>query len=113
MERDKPAWLKATGAPRRPLVSRAWSFDPTTPLSLAFVLLLATLVLLPMFWLVVTSFRDDAGGFTLDQYRQFFTDASFLKPLITTLWTSATVGVLCVAVVDCSCWTPCLDSFSR
>ena len=104
MERDKPAWLKATGAPRRPLVSRARSFDPTTPLSLAFVLLLATLVLLPMFWLVVTSFRDDAGGFTLDQYRQFFTDASFLKPLFTTLWTSATVGVLCVAVAAPMGW---------
>ncbi len=104
MERDKPAWLKATGAPRRPLVSRARSFDPTTPLSLAFVLLLATLVLLPMFWLVVTSFRDDAGRFTLDQYRQFFTDASFLKPLFTTLWTSATVGVLCVAVAAPMGW---------
>ncbi len=104
MERDKPAWLKATGAPRRPLVSRARSFDPTTPLSLAFVLLLATLVLLPMFWLVVTSFRNDAGRFTLDQYRQFFTDASFLKPLVTTLWTSATVGVLCVAVAAPMGW---------
>jgi len=104
VERDKPAWLKATGAPRRPLVSRARSFDPTTPLSLAFVLLLATLVLLPMFWLVVTSFRDDAGRFTLDQYRQFFTDASFLKPLVTTLWTSATVGVLCVAVAAPMGW---------
>ncbi|TMH18135.1 MAG: iron ABC transporter permease [Betaproteobacteria bacterium] len=104
MERDKPAWLKATGAPRRPLVSRARSFDPTTPLSLAFVLLLATLVLLPMFWLVVTSFLDDAGRFTLDQYRQFFTDASFLKPLVTTLWTSATVGVLCVAVAAPMGW---------
>jgi len=104
VERDKPAWLKATGAPRRPLVSRARSFDPTTPLSLAFVLLLATLVLLPMFWLVVTSFRNDAGRFTLDQYGQFFTDASFLKPLFTTLWTSATVGVLCVAVAAPMGW---------
>src|SRR5438309_6479601 len=88
----------------QPLAARARSFDPTTPLSLAFVLLLATLVLLPMFWLVVTSFRDDVGGFTLDQYRQFFTDASFLKPLFTTLWTSATVGVLCVAVAAPMGW---------
>jgi iron(III) transport system permease protein len=104
VERDKPASLKATGAPLRPLLSRARSFDPTTPLSLAFVLLLATLVLLPMFWLVVTSFRNDAGRFTLDQYRQFFTDASFLKPLFTTLWTSATVGVLCVAVAAPMGW---------
>jgi len=104
VERDKPASPKATGAPPRSLASHARSFDPTTPLSLTFVLLLATLVLLPMFWLVVTSFRDDAGRFTLDQYRQFFTDVSFLKPLVTTLWTSATVGVLCVAVAAPMGW---------
>src|SRR5438874_7108730 len=57
-----------------------------------------------MFWLVVTSFRDDAGRFTLDHYWQFFTDASFLKPLFTTLWTSATVGALCVAVAAPMGW---------
>jgi iron(III) transport system permease protein len=104
VERDKPASPTATGAPP---VSRSWlpgSFDPTTPLSLAFVLLLATLVLLPMFWLVVTSFRDDAGHFTLDHYRQFFTDVSFLMPLVTTLWTSAAVGLLCVAVAAPMGW---------
>ena len=55
MERDKPASPKAIGALPQPRTSRIRSFDPTTPLSLAFVLLLATLVLLPMFWLVVTS----------------------------------------------------------
>jgi iron(III) transport system permease protein len=104
VERDKPASPKATGAPPRPLASRARLFDPTTPLSLAFVLLLATLVLLPMFWLVLTSFRNDAGRFTLDQYRQFFTDTSFLQPLFTTLWTSAMVGVLCVAVAAPMGW---------
>ena len=104
MEREKPASPRATGVPSRPPAGSARSFDPTTPLSLAFVLLLATLVLLPMFWLVVASFRDDAGRFTLDHYWQFFTDASFLKPLFTTLWTSATVGVLCVAVAAPMGW---------
>src|SRR5437016_13558243 len=57
-----------------------------------------------MFWLVVTSFRNDAGRFTLDQYRQFFTDPSFLKPLLTTLWTSAAVATLCVAVAAPMAW---------
>jgi len=104
VERDKPASPKATGALPPPSASRARWFDPTTPLSLAFVLLLATLVLLPMFWLVVTSFRDDARHFTLDHYWQFFTDTSFLKPLFTTLWTSATVGVLCVVVAAPMGW---------
>jgi iron(III) transport system permease protein len=104
VERDEPASPRATGAPPRTPAPRAGSFDPTTPLSLAFVLLLATLVLLPMFWLTVTSFRDDAGRFTLDHYRQFFTDASFLQPLFTTLWTSAAVGFLCVAVAAPMGW---------
>ena len=100
----KIAPSKARGAPPRPPGARARLFDPTTPLSLAFVLLLATLVLLPMFWLVITSFRDDAGRFTLDHYWQSFADQSFLKPLFTTLWTSATVGVLCVAVAAPMGW---------
>jgi len=73
-------------------------FDWTTPVSLAFVLMLSGLVLLPMAWLLIASFRDDASRITLDNYRQFFTDASFLKPLLTTLWTSAAVGFICVAL---------------
>ncbi len=39
---------------------------------------------------------DDAKAFTLEHYRQLFVDPSFVKPLVTTLWTSAAVGVLCV-----------------
>lgn len=60
------------------------------------VLLLAVLVLLPMYWLTVTSLTDDAGNFTLAHYRHFVDDASFIKPLVTTLWTSAAVGALCI-----------------
>ena len=80
----------------RPGKIRARGFDATAPFSIAMVVLLAVLVLLPMFWLTLTSFRTDAGAFTLDHYRQFFTDQSFIKPLVTTLWTSAAVGLLCV-----------------
>ena len=71
--------------------------DWTAPFSIAMVALLAGLVLLPMFWLVVTSLRDDAGAFTLDHYRHLFVDPAFVKPLVTTLWTSAAVGILCLA----------------
>ena len=60
------------------------------------VLLLAMLVLLPMFWLAVTSLTDDARHFTLEHYRHFVDDPTFVKPLITTLWTSAAVGFACV-----------------
>jgi iron(III) transport system permease protein len=72
------------------------SIDWTAPFSIAMVVLLAGLVLMPLFWLAVTSLTDDAKHFTLAHYRHFLDDQSFVKPLITTLWTSAAVGALCV-----------------
>jgi iron(III) transport system permease protein len=81
------------------------SFDPTAPFSIAMVLLLAALVLLPMFWLGLTSLRDDASkALTLGHYEHFFNDASFFKPFITTLWTSAAVGILCVVAAAPMAW---------
>jgi len=68
----------------------------TAPFALAMVLLLAVLVLLPMYWLAVTSVTDEAKNLTLAHYRHFVDDPSFVKPLVTTLWTSAAVGTLCV-----------------
>ena len=79
-------------------------FDWTAPFSIAMVVLLAALVLLPMFWLTVTSVRDEAKQLTLDHYRHLFTDPAFVKPLVTTLWTSAAVGVLCLAVAAPMAW---------
>jgi iron(III) transport system permease protein len=71
--------------------------DLTAPFSLAMVALLAILVLLPMYWLTVTSLTDDASNLTFSHYRHFVDDPSFIKPLVTTMWTSAAVGILCVA----------------
>jgi iron(III) transport system permease protein len=69
------------------------------------VLLLAGLVLLPMFWLALTSLRtDDTKVFTLGHYEHFLNDASFIKPLLTTLWTSAAVGILCVVTAAPMAW---------
>jgi iron(III) transport system permease protein len=90
----------ATGSPR----SRGRPIDPTALVSLGFVLLLAILVLLPMLWLLVASLRDDAKHFTVDNYRQVITDISFLKPLVTTLWTSAAVGSICVVLAAPMAW---------
>jgi iron(III) transport system permease protein len=78
--------------------------DWTAPFALLLTLLLAVLVLLPMFWLLVTSLRDGAGQFTLDHYRQLFVDSAFLRPLLTTLWTSAAVGILCVLTAAPMSW---------
>ena len=80
------------------------SIDWTAPFSIAMVVLLAVLVLLPLFWLLVTSFRDSAKAFTLEHYRHLFVDPAFVKPLVTTLWTSAAVGAICVATSAPMAW---------
>ena len=66
------------------------------PFSIGMVILLVVLIGLPMGWLVFTSLVDDTRHFTLAHYRQLFVDPEFVKPLVTTLWTSAAVGVLCL-----------------
>lgn len=94
----------AVGDPARSRAARPRSIDWTVPFSMAMVLLLAALVLLPMYWLFVTSLRDAAKDFTLEHYRQLFVDPSFLNPLLTTLWTSAAVGALCVLAAAPMSW---------
>jgi hypothetical protein len=81
-----------------------FGFDPTAPFSIATVAVLAILVLLPVFWLLVTSLRDDAKRFTLDHYHHLVADPAFLMPLWTTLWTSAAVGLLCLATAAPMAW---------
>ena len=83
---------------------RRRALDWTAPISWLLALFLVLLVLLPMYWLFVTSFRNDAQQFTLDHYRQLFVDPSFLNPLLTTLWTSAAVGILCLLFAAPMSW---------
>jgi len=93
----------ATAIASRDRVRARWR-DPTMPLAVALSILLALLVVLPLYWLFVTSVRDDAGQWTLAHYLQLVTDPSFLKPLWTTVWTSAAVGVLCVVAAAPMAW---------
>jgi iron(III) transport system permease protein len=88
----------------RAVPSRARSLDWTAPFSALAVALLAALVLLPLWWLAVTSLRDDAGAFTLAHYRTLVTDPAFLRPFLTTLWISAAVGIACVATAAPMAW---------
>jgi iron(III) transport system permease protein len=95
----------AAGMRRAPRMhALRWSFDASTAFSAAIALLLAALVLMPLFWLAVTSVQDDAKAFTLAHYRQLVADPAFAKPLWTTLWTSAAVGVACVAFAAPMAW---------
>ena len=88
---------RASARPRR-------SIDWTAPFSIAMVVLLAVLVLMPLFWLLLTSFRDAEKAFTLEHYRHLFVDPAFIKPLVTTLWTSAAVGAICVFTAAPMAW---------
>jgi iron(III) transport system permease protein len=89
----------------RAIPSRARrGLDWTAPLSGLMVALLASLVLLPMSWLAVTSLRDDAGRFTLAHYRQLVADPAFVRPFVTTLWISAAVGLSCVVTAAPMAW---------
>jgi iron(III) transport system permease protein len=82
---------RARRAPRRRI-------DLTMPFSVAAAAFMAALVLIPVGWLTVSSLRDDASkAFTFAHYRQLVVDPAFLKPLLTTLWTSAAVAALCLA----------------
>ncbi len=74
------------------------------PFAVAMAALLAALVLLPLFWLAVSSVRSEASALTLEHYRQLVVDPSFLRPLVTTLWTSAAVGTLCIVVAAPMSW---------
>ncbi|HEX6792655.1 MAG TPA: iron ABC transporter permease [Casimicrobiaceae bacterium] len=85
-------------------VARRSRFDWTVSVSFGFVALLALLVLLPIGWLAVSSVRGSAGELTLSHYVQFATDRSFLKPFVTTLWTSVAVGIITVVVAAPMAW---------
>src|SRR5437773_45622 len=87
-----------------PVATRSRFIDWTAPFAITLVLLLAALVLLPMFRLLMTSLAGDAGRLSLEHYRQLFVDPAFVKPLLTTLWTSAAVGILCILSAAPMAW---------
>ncbi|HEY0440589.1 MAG TPA: iron ABC transporter permease [Xanthobacteraceae bacterium] len=79
-------------------------FDTSKPVMAAFALLLAVLVLLPLSWLVVYAFSDRAGGFTLGNFSQLFTDPAFLEPLMTTIIVAVSSSVTCCIVAAPMGW---------
>ena len=96
--------LESVNGHPRPRGGRAWAFDPTAPFSIVMAIVLAILVLLPIFWLAVTSLTDDAKQLTFDHYWRLVRDAEFVKPFWVTLWTSFAVGVLCVVFAAPMAW---------
>src|SRR5215831_12348328 len=72
---------KATARSHGMTAARSRYIDWTAPFTLAMVLLLAALVIQPMFRLLVTSLSDEVHALTFAHYRQLFADPAFVKPL--------------------------------
>ena len=84
--------------------SPALRLDLSWPILVGFSAALALLVLLPVSWLVYFSFRDRAGGFTLDNFTTLATDPSFLEPLATTVVLALTSAAICCLVAAPMGW---------
>jgi iron(III) transport system permease protein len=88
---------------------RAFQFDFTAPVLVAFALLLCVLVILPVSWLVLYAFslvdpQTQARAFTLDNFRTLFTDPEFVEPLVTTLILAVSSSALCCLVAAPMGW---------
>ena len=62
------------------------------------------LIVLPLSWLVYFSFRDHAGGLTLDNFVQLVTDQTFLDPLVTTVILATSSATICCLVAAPMGW---------
>jgi iron(III) transport system permease protein len=91
----------AVSAPASP---RRIAFDPSQPVMIAFAALMCVLVLLPLSWLAVYAFTDQARQFTLQNFVTLFTDAAFLDPLITTVIIAVSSSVICCAIAAPMGW---------
>ena len=81
-----------------------YRFDLSRPILLASAAALCMLIVLPLSWLVYFSFRDRAGGLTLDNFVQLVTDQTFLDPLVTTVILATSSATICCVVAAPMGW---------
>ena len=79
-------------------------FDASRPVLFVVAALLAIMIVLPMGWLVVTSFATKDGQPTFGNFVALFTDPTFFDPLVTTLIISVSVSVICCVVAAPMGW---------
>jgi iron(III) transport system permease protein len=71
---------------------------------LALAVLLAVLVLYPLFWLALESVRAEDGSFTLGHYREAVTSPAFRTPIVNSFILATCVGVLSVVIAAPMAW---------
>jgi iron(III) transport system permease protein len=84
--------------------ARRVAFDLSQPVMVAAAAVLCVLVVLPVSWLVIYGFTDANRAFTLDNFRQLFTDPIFLDPLVATLTIAVASSCICCAVAAPMGW---------
>jgi iron(III) transport system permease protein len=70
----------------------------------AFAAVLCLLIVLPIAWLLVFAFTDQAGRTTLANFGAIFTDPAFVEPLVTTFTIAISVSVTCCLVAAPMGW---------
>jgi iron(III) transport system permease protein len=87
-----------------PAQSRRIAFDPSQPVMLLFAAVMCVLVVLPISWLAIYAFTDQARHFTLQNFVTLFSDAAFLDPLVTTVIIAVSSSVICCLVAAPMGW---------
>jgi iron(III) transport system permease protein len=94
--------LERTRAPTAP--KRAW-LDPSTVVWLAAAIGLLLLVLVPLFWILLASFRaDGTGQLTVGNYVHLATTPLYWQPVWNSLVLASAVAVLAVVVGTALAW---------
>jgi iron(III) transport system permease protein len=96
--------LAAAGRVATPRMTRAVRFDASRPVMLGFAAILCVLVVLPLWWLLVYSVSDRAGGFTISNFERLVSDPAFVDPLLTTLTIATMVGFACCLIAAPMGW---------
>lgn len=81
-------------------------YDFTTLFWVGVAVVLVILILNPIFYLFKESFtaQGDAGGWTLMNYVEAFTNPLYYSPIVATLWISLSVGFLSLVVGAAIAW---------
>ncbi len=91
-------------APALAGVWRAGRLDFYWPVAIALLAILATLVVLPLFWLGWYALTDGAGGFTLANFAALASDPTMRKPFGLALYMAAAVAALSCAIATPLAW---------
>jgi iron(III) transport system permease protein len=99
---DNPAFDNSP-AMERLSAARRLHLDPSALIGIGAILLLAALVVVPLWWLFATSLRGEEG-LTLLRYRQIFTEPALIRALRNSVTIAFLAGLLATSVGSVMGW---------